>query len=110
MLEAIKKALKAVWNFIKKIFLKKLNFIKNIMGWFKDPDRLEKLQENKDKYLAISIKENLDNGNYKVVNCLFDKEECELVDYQEDTISIEAENLDATTKKQFGEKEMIVLK
>ena len=60
--------LRKIWDFIKKIFLKVVNFVKNIVGFFKDTQRLKKLQEEKNT-IAVTIKENLNNENYHVVNC-----------------------------------------
>ena len=108
MLELIMEALKAVWNWIKKIFLKILNFFNNIVNWFMDPERLKKIQENKD-IIAVAIKQNLENGNYNVVNCLFDTNRGEIVDYETDAVIIEAEQLDSETLRAFGNKDMIVL-
>lgn len=108
MFQAIKNALKSVWNYIKKIFVKAVGFLSNIVSFFKDPSRLKRVQENKN-LVAVSIKENLENGNYNVVNCLFDKSENEIVDYQRDALIIEAQDLDQETKNQFKNKDMIVL-
>jgi hypothetical protein len=108
LVDSIKQALKAVWNWIKKIFVKVLSFTQNIKNWFKQPDKLKKIQDDKN-VIAITIKENLANGNYNLVNCLFNEEDETLVDYQESTLSIEAENLDMQTISIFGNKEMIKL-
>lgn len=103
---------RAVWEFVKKIFVKIVNFAKNIALWFRDPSRLKKLQEDKDR-LAVSIKENLGNGNYNVINCLYDKEKEEIVGNHsaenEDALGMESEGLDTEAKKHFGNKDMIVL-
>ena len=108
MIEWIKEKLAAVWEWIKKIVLKIVNFFKNIAGFFKDPNRLKKLKEDQDK-IAVAIKENLANGNYQVVNCLYDKETSELVTPEQDAEVITAEQLDAQTISVFGDKEMVVL-
>lgn len=97
-----------IWAFIKHIVVKVLNFVKNIVGFFKNPSKLKKLKENKD-LMAISIKENLDNGNYKVVNCLFNEATNEVEDYEE-SLGIEADDIDSETEQAFGDKAMIVLK
>lgn len=109
MIEAIRNALKAVWNFIKRIFVKILNFFGNIVSFFKDPKRLQELERNKDA-IAVAIKDRLSTGNYNVINCLFDKQKEELIDYMENTLILEAEELDEATKQHFGDKEMIVLR
>ncbi|TXJ37679.1 hypothetical protein [Brachyspira aalborgi] len=100
--------LRKAWEFIKKIFLKIVNFVTNIVSFFKDPQRLKKLQEDKNR-IAISIKENLDNGKFNVVNCLYDKTTEEIVDMETDALGINAESLDEETKQHFGDKDMIVL-
>ena len=100
--------LRKAWEFIKKIFLKIVNFVTNIVSFFKDPQRLKKLQEDKNR-IAISIKENLDNGKFNVVNCLYDKTTEEIIDMETDALGINAESLDEETKQHFGDKEMIVL-
>lgn len=109
MFEFIMEALRYVWNFIKRIFVKVLNFFNNIVSWFKDVDRLRKLRKDRNT-IAVVIKEKLENGNYNVVNCLFDKEQGEVVDYEEDALIIEAEMLDENTIRQFGDKNMIILR
>jgi hypothetical protein len=107
LIDAIREALKAVWDFLKKIAVKVLNFVKNIKNWFLDPVRLIKLEENRN-LLAASIKERLDSGNYNVVNCLFDKEKNELI--EEDTVIIQCEQLDNETLSAFKDKDMIILR
>ena len=92
----------------KKIILKIVDFAKNIISFFKDPQRLKKLKEDKNR-IAISIKENLDNGQFNIVNCLYDKTTEEIVDMETDAQGIEAESLDEETKQHFGDKDMIVL-
>lgn len=100
--------LRKAWEFVKKIILKIVDFAKNIISFFKDPQRLKKLKEDKNR-IAISIKENLDNGQFNIVNCLYDKTTEEIVDMETDAQGIEAESLDEETKQHFGDKDMIVL-
>ena len=107
-LSVIKSLLKAVWDKIKKLAVYVLRFLTNIVAFFKDPNRLGKLKEKKDR-IAVAIKEKLDNGDYEVVNCLFDKEQAELVDPEEDAEVISASELDEETLAQFKEKDMLVL-
>jgi hypothetical protein len=108
ILESIKSILKSVWNYLKKIYLKIVSFFKNIVSFFKEPNRLKEIKENQN-IIAVAIKENLKNGEYTVINCLFDKEKEELVNSEEDTLVINAENLDQDTKNSFGNKEMVIL-
>lgn len=100
--------LRAIWNKIKKFFVKVLKFVNNIINFFRNPQRLNKLREDKD-LIAISIKENLDNGQFNVVNCLYDKVLHRIVEEETDAIGIEAEKLDNDTRQKFGNKDMIVL-
>ena len=100
--------LRKIWDGIKKIILKIVDFAKNIVSFFKDPQRLKKLQEDKNR-IAISIKENLENGQYNLVNCLYDKTTEEIVDMETDALGMDAESLDEETKQHFGDKDMIVL-
>ena len=109
MFEIIVEALKAVWNLLKKIFVKICSFIANIVGFFRDRNRLRKLKEDSDR-IAVSIKEKLDSGEYNVINCLFDKSTNEVVDAETDAEVINAEDLDAETQQNFGNKDMIVIK
>lgn len=102
------KLLRSIWQSIKKFFVKVLNFMKNILSFFRNRNRLRKLKEDSD-IMAISIKDNLNNGNYHIVNCLYNKELEEITDLEEDTIGIETEQLDNQTKNYFGNKNMIVL-
>ena len=108
MWEKIKELLAKVWSFIKKIVLRIVNFVVNIVGFFKDPSRLKKLQENKE-VIATILKTKLENGDYQVVNCLFNKEEGALVNPEEDAVVMTAPQIDPTTSGAFGDKEMIVL-
>lgn len=100
--------LRKAWEFIKKIILKIVDFAKNIVSFFNDPQRLKKLQEDKN-IIAISIKENLDNGQFNIVNCLYDKATGKMVDMETDALGINAESLDEETKQKFGDKDMIKL-
>lgn len=100
--------LNAIWSFIRRIFFKVVNFFRNIVAFFKDPERLRKLHQDSN-LMAISIKEKLDNGNYRVVNCLFDKSDNKVVDMKNHALGIEAEYMDNETANYFGNKDMIVL-
>ena len=100
--------LRAIWDYVKKIAVKVLHFFNNIVSFFKNSNILRKLKANKD-LLAVSIKDHLANGDYNVVNCLFDKERNEIVDYDENAQGITAESLDSETEKNFYGEDMIVL-
>ncbi len=102
----------SAWEWIKKTFVKILNFARNIINWFQDPKRLRALQEDKDR-LAVVVKENLKNGNCNIINCLFNKrtEKIEGVHNESNTNAegITSEELDSETKNNFGNKDMLVL-
>lgn len=100
---------RGIWDSINHAVETILNFARNIVGFFKNPSRLKKLKENKN-LMAIAIKENLANGNYKTVNCLFNKatNKVEDEDYQE-ALGIKSNDIDSETEQAFGDKAMIVL-
>jgi hypothetical protein len=106
--DSIVNVVMAIWDYIKHIFQKVLRFTANIVSFFKDPNRLRKLQEDRNK-IAVTVKNNLDNGNYNTVNCIFDKTTNEVIDMEECAIGIESEELDEETQNHFGNKPMIVL-
>lgn len=110
MITRILNSLKNVCNFIVKLFVRCLNFVKNIFSFFKDPKKRKELQRNKNA-VAVSIKQKLHDGDYNVVDCLFDKQKEEIIATEEGDIQeLEAKELDKETQDMFGEKEMIVLK
>lgn len=100
---------KAVWDKVKQIFVKVLNFFKNIVDFFRKRETLNELKEDKNK-IAVSIKDNLDNGNYNVINCLYDTKNEEIVDYKNKSEIIHAEDMDSETKTKFADKDMIIIK
>lgn len=108
VVDAIFNAIDALGDAIVRFFLTIVRFVKNIVGFFKSKGRLAKLQRNRN-LLAVSVKRNLADGNYNVVNCLFNKKTGELSNPEEDSEVIESEDLDAQTEAQFGDKDMIVL-
>lgn len=112
MLSNIKSFFKKAWEAIKRfgkwLFTKTLNFARNIKDFFLERGRLKLLQERKE-LLAVSIKEKLDNGNYGVVNCLYNTDTEEIFDMEEEAQDVESEQLDSETIRNFGDKEMIVL-
>ena len=110
MLDNIISFFKKVWEVLKQLgkWLKEkiLNFARNIRDFFLERSRKELLRKRKD-LLAVSIKERLGNGNYGVVNCLYDTDAEEV--FEEEAQDVEAEQLDDETIRNFGDKEMIVL-
>ncbi len=99
--------IESVKQFVKSIVIHLLSFVKHIVSWFKDPKRLANLRKNKN-VIATAVKEHLSNGNYNVVNCLFDKEAGEVIDISDSKL-YDAEELDSQTEYNFGDKPMMVL-
>ncbi|MWV61530.1 hypothetical protein DCO58_09070 [Helicobacter saguini] len=112
LFDSAKSWLEKIWVWCKKIFLSVVNFTKNIVDFFKNPQRLKQLENDKN-VIAVSIKEKLGNGDFKVVNCLFNKNKGEIVGEEtqsnENALGIETQSLDSETQKHFGDKDMIVL-
>ena len=108
MFETIKSLLAKVWEWIKKIVVAIISFVSNIISFFRNRSRLRKLQEDQNR-IAVAIKEKLENGDYQVVNCLYDKADENLVTPEEDAQVITSAQLDAETQRNFGSKDMIVL-
>ena len=102
---------KKLWEALKSLgkwlLTRVLNFAKNIKAFFVDRMQRAILQKNKE-VIACSIKEKLNNGNYGVVNCLYNQETEDVVSMDYAT-EVEAEQLDAETALHFGNKDMIVL-
>ncbi|WP_104708641.1 hypothetical protein [Helicobacter felis] len=93
-----------IWNAVKRLFVRLLQFFQHIASWFNDPSRLRRLEQDK-RLMAVAIKERLENGNYGIVKCLYNKQ-TEGVEEMADGIA--SEQVDAETQRHFGNKEMIV--
>ena len=109
MFSFIFEIISAIWDFIKHIFVQIISFVNNIVSFFRNRNRMQKLQQDKN-VLATTIKQNLEDGNLNVISCLYDKKRGEVIDYEEDAIGIEAEDLDSETRQAFGNKDMLVLR
>ena len=100
-----------LWESLKRLGrwlrTKILNFARNIKAFFLEKKQQELLKKKKE-VIACSIKEKLGNGDYGVVNCLYDTETEDVVSMDYAT-EVEAEQLDAETAGYFGSKDMIVL-
>lgn len=97
-------------EYVIKFFVRVLNFARNILQFFRDPHRLAKLKRNKNA-IALTVRQKLDSGDYKVVSCLFDKKTNEVVANEYGDIQeIESESLDMQTRKNFENTDMIVLR
>ena len=108
MFSFIFEIISSIWDFIKHIFVQIVSFVKNIFSFFKNRNRMQKLQQDKN-VVATTIKQNLEDGSVNVINCLCDKNRGEVIDYEEDAVGIEAEDLDSETRRAFGNKDMIIL-
>lgn len=108
MLDCIWEALELVWECIEWIFLPVIRFVENIVSFFTEDGRLEEIQRNKD-LLAVAIKRDLENGNYNVVNCLFNERTGKVVDYEENALAIESPEMDATARRHFRDKDLLIL-
>ena len=53
--------------------------------------------------------ENLDNGKVRIINCLYDKNKEKVVNYEEDAIGYELEQMDSELARNFGNENMIIL-
>lgn len=102
MFEFIMMALRYVINNIDKI-IQIIRFIIEVLDWLFSEERLKKAQKNQD-ILLVSLKERLNNGNYNVVNCLFNQASNTIV---ESTV-IKSKDIDNETKERFRNKDMIV--
>ncbi len=96
-----------LWGYINKIFVEVLSFSENIIGYFNQLLSGRKLDKD---VLALSIKENLDNGNYRTVNCLYNQKKGEVIDLTKSSIGIDSHKIDQQTREAFGERNMIILK
>lgn len=107
LFDLIWKAAKVVWNFIVKVVVTVCDYVQNICRYFRDASRQAILRRKKN-VLAVAVKKHLDDGNYNVINCLFDEEKRKVVD-PEDMEIVTAENLDEETKAKFGRNDVLVL-
>lgn len=108
MYEFIVSLLKGVWNLIRRIWVGIVAFTRHIVMFFRNPKILNELSQNRDA-IAVSIKQQLETGDYEVVNCLFDRETNNLINPESDAEIISADDLDYATESKFGNKDMIVL-
>jgi len=115
-MKSIIEAIKAIWNILKKIFVKVLNFLIHIVDWFKK--KLWKYKEKLEKGEIISviakvedtIKKDLEKGNYKVVKCFYNIKTGKIENYEEDAEIVEAEKLDKQTRELFKDTSVVILK
>ena len=98
----------AVWDKIPKIWRKICSFVKNVVSFFKNKERLEQLKQD-NALKAIVIKEKLESGEFRTVNCLFNTDKNEIVNPEKDALAITSSQIDPELEQAFGDKDMIVL-
>lgn len=118
LLKLITDFIKKFWNKLVKIFVAIVNFFRHIIDWFKA--KYEAIIKKRPKAIpiALKIKDNIQTGNYNtyniglkkdkhIVKTFYDQDNEEIL--IDDTEVISFEELDDETKKQFGDKEMLIL-
>ena len=95
---------------ILKSLATEVNEIKfsDIVAFFKNPARLEKLEKQK-HLLAVAIKEVEADGTIFVQACLYDDEKEKVVEMENSFIVYKSKHMDDELTKNFGDKNMIVL-
>jgi hypothetical protein len=116
--------IRKVWDFIKKIVVKIVSFFKHIVGWARNTLKriLQNLEDEKKirdiDFIVVKIEENIERGNFsrvdiglkeQLVQCAYDREKGEIVDWENTARVISFEDLDTKTKQAFGDKDMIIL-
>lgn len=101
--------LQELWELINRIVVVVLCFKRHIVDWFKNPKRLEQLRSDDGK-IAVAIKENLKNGDYRTVNCIFNKNTNQIEDMSSNGAQgIESTEVDNEVQNAFGNKPMVIL-
>lgn len=111
-------ALKRVWDWIKKTFVRFFNFLKNLSGFFKGNYQEVKRKYPKAKPISLKIEKNIKKGNYNtvdiglnsditIVNTYYNEATGEIL--ENDTEVVETEQLDQQTIDAFGDQDMLVL-
>lgn len=95
---------------ILKSLATEVNEIKfsDIVAFFKNPARLEKLEKQK-HLVAVAIKEVEADGTIFVQACLYDDEKEKVADMENSFIVYKSKHMDDELTKNFGNKDMIIL-
>lgn len=113
MINSIVEFFKRIWDglvkFCKIVFIVILKFTENVISFFKSPKRYKRIKENRN-YLPIVLRQKLKNGDYNVIEGIFDEEKDDMVDIEKETQGIECERLDSELNGYFGDKDLIILK
>ena len=116
LFETLKAFLLEVWDSLKKIWTRIVNFFNHIVNWFRVKYREVIYRHPNTLPIVMKIEEGLNTGNYNtvdiglkrgVVKTFYDRSTGEiLVDHTE---VVEYEDLDTETKNRFGNKDMLIL-
>ena len=80
----------------------------DIVAFFKNPARLEKLEKQK-HLVAVAIKEVEADGTIFVQACLYDEEKEKVIDMENSFIVYKSKQMDPELARNFGNKDMIIL-
>lgn len=94
-------AIKAFGRWLKGVIIRLTELLKDFLE-----KCLNKLKGNKN-LVAVTIKENLGNGNFNTVTCIFNKETEEIIE-DKNSVAHENSTMDSDLEKNFGDKDMIV--
>ena len=93
----------------KIIFKALLSFKINILSFFKSPERYKRIKENRN-YLPFVLREKMKNGDYNVIEGVFDEKTDDVVDIQKEAQGFECERLDSELTDYFGNKDLVILR
>ncbi len=105
--EELKNLIKSVLDFIKKIFVKIIEFFRNIVNFVKKLHQKYKYRKGI-KMVSVKINDLIKEEEYNIYTGVFNTETGELENYEEDSEIISGENIDEETKKAFGSKELVI--
>ncbi|MWV61578.1 hypothetical protein DCO58_08815 [Helicobacter saguini] len=95
------------WEKIRKIILAIVRFMDNLVAFFKQDDIREKLKNDKD-LSALIFKEEMENGNIRILQCLYDNKTQKVL--ETNMQGIETKELDSETKGHFKNDDLIEIK
>lgn len=116
MLKALKALMKKAWNWLKKVFVKILDFLKNLLAFFKS--KYNSVLKKRPNAVGVSykIKEKFESGDFNeisldsgcIINTFYDQETGVII--EEDTEIVIYDDLDSQTASQFRNQDMLVIK
>ena len=122
LFETLKSFLLRVWDSLKKIWTRIVNFFNHIANWFRAKYREVIYRRPNALPIVMKIEEGLKTGNYStadiglkksvtneksVVKTFYDRSTGEIL--VDNTEVVEYVDLDAETKNRFGNKDMLIL-